>query len=121
MMNVIYEYILIPVAHADTDALTHFLAKVNRQIINPLILVLFALAFVQFFWGLFVFFKAKQEEKDLTQGKQSILWGIIGMVIMVSVFGIIQLMLGTIGVGDVTGNFRKSGGGNVGDVSALLK
>ncbi len=118
MMNIVYEYILIPIAHA--DELAHFLAKVNRQIINPLILVLFALAFVQFFWGLFVFFKAKQEEKDLTQGKRSILWGIIGMVIMVSVFGIIQLILGTIGVGDVTGNFRKSAG-NMGDVSALLK
>lgn len=116
---IIYEYIFIPVAHA--DELTRFLAKVNRQIINPLILVLFALAFVQFFWGLFAFLKAKQEEKDLTEGKQHLLWGIIGMVIMVSVFGIIQLLLGTIGVGDVTGNFRKSGGGNMGDVSALLK
>jgi len=114
-----YEYIAIPVAHA--DGLTQFLAKVNRHIINPLILVLFALAFVQFFIGLFTFFKAKQEEKDLTQGKQHILWGIIGMAIMASVFGIMGFLMGTLGVNDVSGNFRKNGGGNPGDVSALLK
>ncbi len=113
-----YEYIAIPVAHA--DGLTQFLAKVNRHIINPIILVLFAVAFVQFFWGLFAFLKAKQEEKDLTEGKQHILWGIIGMAIMVSVFGIMGLLTGTLGLSDVSGSFRKNGGG-MGDVSALLK
>jgi len=39
----------------------------------------------------------RDKEDKRTAGKQHMIWGIIGMAIMVSVFGIINLIMSTIG------------------------
>ncbi len=111
-------YLWIPLAHA--DAASQFLGKVNRHIINPIILVLFALAFVQFARGMLRFFQAQEKGSELKEAKNHMLWGIVGMAIMVSVFGIMRLLTGTLGLGDITGGLQK-GGGAQGDISGLFK
>ena len=55
-------------------------------------LLVFAWGVVEFLWGL----SSGSENKE--QGKQHMLWGIIGLVIMVGAYAIIQLVLGTFGV-----------------------
>lgn len=67
---------------------------VNRfvdYIINPMILIVFATGFFLFVWGL-VQFIYKLDEGAQSSGKQHMLWGIVGMLIMVSVYGIIGLI-----------------------------
>jgi len=67
-------------------------------IINPLILLVFALGFFYFMWGMVVFLWNSREGEVSNEGKQHMIWGIVGMFIMVSVYGIITLITGTFGI-----------------------
>ena len=79
-------------------ALNSFLDKVVVQIVNPLILLLAACAFVVFVWGVFEFIAHAGDETKRTEGKKAIMWGIIGLVIIFGAYGIINLALGTFGI-----------------------
>jgi uncharacterized membrane protein YidH (DUF202 family) len=67
-------------------------------IVNPLIQVLFAVALVSFIYGIFEFVRGADQPEVRTKGQQHMLWGIIGLFIMISVFTIIRILLNTIGV-----------------------
>jgi hypothetical protein len=77
-----------------------FLNKINEFILNPLILLLFSIAFVIFVYGIAMFIKNSGDEKaeSYTNGKRAMLYGIIGMTVMVTAFGIIRFILSAIGV-----------------------
>lgn len=75
-----------------------FLNKVNALILNPLILLMFALAMTYFIYGIVKFLSLDAADAKRKEAKNAIMWGIIGMVIMFSVFGIIGLILDTFGV-----------------------
>lgn len=62
------------------------------ELVNPLIYVLFAIAAVYFLWGVVEFIAKADSEEGRTQGKDRIIWGLVGLVIMVSVFGIINII-----------------------------
>ena len=79
-------------------AIAPILNKINQFILNPLIILMFAVALLVLFWGLFQFITSAETDEGREKGKRNILWGVIGMVIMVSVYGIIRLILGTLGV-----------------------
>jgi len=70
-----------------------------------LIPFIFAIAFIVFIWGVFQYFIAGgANEEKREQGKQLVMWGIIGFVVMVSVWGIINLFTNTLGFNDTRGN-----------------
>ena len=75
--------------------LNRFLDSVVREIINPIILLLAAAAFVLFIWGVFEFVAHAGDETKRTEGKKAIMWGLIGLVIIFGAYGIINLALGT--------------------------
>jgi len=75
-----------------------FLGKINDAIINPTITVLFAVAFIVFFWGLVGVIRNSQEGGDIEKSKRHVVWGIVGLVIMFGVLGIISLILDTTGI-----------------------
>ncbi len=75
-----------------------FMAKIFAAIIQPLLVLLFGLAFIVFIWGVFVYIRDSDDDKGRAEGQRSILWGLVGMVIMISSFGIINIIQGTIGV-----------------------
>lgn len=77
------------------DALNTFLEKVVVQIINPLILLLAASAFVVFLWGIFEFIAHANDENSRIEGRRAIMWGLVGLVIIFGAYGIINLALGT--------------------------
>lgn len=79
--------------------LNELLGKINEFILNPLITLLFFVALIVFFWGLFEFVSNAGNEEARAKGKRNIMWGIIGMFIMISVYGIIRIILGTFGIG----------------------
>jgi cytochrome c biogenesis protein CcdA len=78
--------------------LNQFLGKVVEQILNPIILLLTAVAFVVFVWGVFEFIRNAGDDTKRGEGKQAILWGIIGLVIIFGAYGIINLALGTFSI-----------------------
>lgn len=75
-----------------------FLSRVNEFILNPLIILMFVVALLVFFWGLVEFIYKAGSEEGREVGKRNMMWGIIGMFIMIGVYGIISLILGTIGI-----------------------
>ena len=83
------------VAYASVDSLV---ANANRLIINPLITLLFALALVYFLYGMVEFMFNQTNEEKKTSGKSHMLWGIIGLTIMMGVWAILGIILNTFGI-----------------------
>ncbi len=81
-------------------AVVEFVGKVVEAIIEPLIGLIFVLAFGYFMWGLasFVVALSTGDETKSTEGKSHMLWGIIGLTVMVSVYAIINMALATFGI-----------------------
>ena len=61
---------------------------------NVLVPLIFAVAFLVFIWGVFQYFIAKSEEAK-ENGKNLILYGLIGFFVMVSVWGLVNILVGT--------------------------
>jgi hypothetical protein len=85
-----------------------FVGKINRLIINPLIVLMFAAALAFFLYGVMQFFadsyfSPKGDDKQ-KKAKGSIMWGLIGMTIMFGVYGIIRIIESTLGVTNVNPN-----------------
>lgn len=74
------------------------LEKAVNVIINPIIQVVFAVAIIMFVYGVFEFVRGADNPEVRTQGQQHMLWGIIGLSIMVAVFTIIHILLNTLGI-----------------------
>jgi len=85
------------IVFAALESVDTLVDKLVAQIVNPLIGLAFAVAFVYFCYGVIEFIMNRDKEDKRTAGKQHMIWGIIGMAIMVSVFGIINLIMSTIG------------------------
>ncbi len=84
------------VAYAAT--FDEFLGKVIAKIVNPLIEFSFIVGLVVFLFGLMEFIRGANNEEKRSKGKQHMLWGIIGFVIMFGVFGIITFLTNTFGI-----------------------
>ncbi len=82
-------------AYASLDS---FIQNVDDQIINPIIKILFALAVVFFLYGVFEFILNQQSEEKKTTGKSHMLWGIVGITIMIGVWSILTIVLNTFGL-----------------------
>ena len=76
-----------------------FLNKVSGAILNPLIFILFSVAFIYFAWGVVNLINADAGKKE--EARNAVIWGLVGMFIMFSTYGIIKLLLDTFGIDKV--------------------
>ena len=80
---------------------------------NVLVPVLFAVAFIVFLWGVFqVFILGASNEDTKDKGKSLMLWGLIGFFVMVSIWGLVNLLTNTVSFGNssgITGGTPKAG------------
>ena len=53
---------------------------------------------MMFIYGIFQFIKNSDSDTERETGRKNMLYGIIGMVIMFSVYGIIKFVLATFGI-----------------------
>ena len=83
------------------SVLYSFVGKVVAQIINPIILLLSAGAFVVFLWGVFEFVLHAGDVAKRKEGRQAILWGLVGLVIIFGAYGIINIAMGTFDMGTI--------------------
>jgi hypothetical protein len=77
-----------------------FVDKLNDVIIYPTIILLSAIALLIFIWGVAEYFMNADNDMARQTGVQHMTWGIIGLVIMVSAFTILQIVVSTFGLGD---------------------
>jgi len=100
-------------AEGRLDPVRVFLGNIVTFINGTLVPLIFALAFLVFIWGMFKTFilggsdPGKQEE-----GKQLMLYAIVGFVIMVSLWGIVNLLADGFG-------FRQANIGTIPDVDLI--
>ena len=83
------------IAYASLDS---FVSNVGREIINPLIIFLFALALAYFLYGLVEFIANGANDEKKTTGKSHMLWGVVGLTIMMGVWFIMGVVLNTLGI-----------------------
>ena len=80
------------------ESLNHFIFNVNKMIIKPLILFLFALAVVFFVYGILEFLLNQEDEEKKSQGKSHMIYGIIGIVIMMSALTLMNILMNTFAI-----------------------
>ncbi len=65
------------------------------DLVSALVPVLFALAFLAFFWGLATFILNAGNEEGRTKGKTTLVWGSISLFVIFSIWGILTLLKNT--------------------------
>lgn len=83
------------------------------QLISTATPIVVALALLGFFWGLAVYIFNAGNEKKKAQGRNIMIWGILALFVMLSVFGIVGALQTTFGI---TGN-QQIGPGDIPSVN----
>ena len=78
------------------------MSAIVGSIIDPIVLLIFSAGVFMFTWGLLEFLLKVDSPEDRKKGVQHMLWGIIGIFIMATVFGILNIITETLGLGDPT-------------------
>lgn len=97
---IIPSVLLMPaIAQAQFGGIDTFFAGMTSFIDSILIPILLALSFLLFIYGVVqFFFIAGDDNTDAKKtGKQLMLWGIIAFVVIVSIWGIVNLIAGGLG------------------------
>lgn len=77
----------------NTSYITPYTDKIIGIINNILVPVLMAIAFIVFLYGAFKYFiLGAAEEKSREEGRQFVLWGVIGFVIILSVWALVGIV-----------------------------
>ena len=71
---------------------------------NVIVPVLFAIAFIVFLWGAFkTFILGANSTEVKKEGQNLMLYGLIGFFVMVSIWGLVNILTGSVDLGDTTG------------------
>ncbi len=62
------------------------------------------LALLVFFWGIAVFIFRGDSEGNKERGRNIMIWGVIALFVMISVWGIIDLVQRDLGIDEVSSN-----------------
>jgi len=66
---------------------------------NFIVPVIFSLAFLVFVWGILNgFLLHPGDETKQKEGKAFALWGLLGLVVLFSVWGLVNILLSTLGI-----------------------
>lgn len=74
-----------------------FILHITVFIDRYLVPLIFAIAFITFIWGVFTYFiRGGAETEEREKGKQLIMWGLVGFVVMIAVWGIVNLLVNSL-------------------------
>jgi hypothetical protein len=69
-----------------------------QDLVRIAIPLLVAVALLVFFWGLVQFIANAGDDDKRKEGKQHMIWGIVGLFVMVSVWGLVGFLGSVIGI-----------------------
>jgi hypothetical protein len=104
----IYKKKIIPLLYLSLLPVISFAQSVERfrntkeifssilDIIRILIPIAFGLAIVLFFWGIVKFLWSEGSGKD--EGKRIMVWGVLAIFVMSSIWGLVRFVRGTLGI-----------------------
>lgn len=76
------------------ETVTELLGKIVQFIVNPIIILGFVVATIVLFYGIIQMIWGA-DSSDLGKKRNNVIWGIVGLFIMFSVYGILRLVLNT--------------------------
>lgn len=81
-----------------TVAAQSIVSRIENAILFPLMSFMLAVALLMFLWGMYEFVAGADSDTARATGKTHMLYGIIGMLVMISALAILKIAAGTIGV-----------------------
>ena len=78
----------------------NFVAKLNEVILFPLIALLSGIAFLVFIYGCIIYIFNGNSDTAREEGKKHMMYGIIGLVVMISAWGLLSIAANTFGLGN---------------------
>ena len=70
------------------------ISNIKAYILNPIIGFMFAVAVVMFIYGIVEWIWDGDNEEKVEVGKKHMIWGIIGIFVMLGVYGILNILSG---------------------------
>ncbi len=71
------------------------------NLVNPLLVVLAGLSLLAFFWGLVKFIAKSGDADSHADGRKLMIWGVVGLFVMISFMGIIGFFYSDLFTGEV--------------------
>ncbi len=88
-------------AQANLGGISSLVANI-AGILVQVIPIVFAIAIIVFFWGMVQFLRAAGDEKAKTAGRNHMIWGVIAIAVMISIYGLVAWLQTAIGIGNQT-------------------
>ena len=63
-----------------------------RDLVSLFVLFLFSVAFLMFLWGMAKFILKADNETERAKGKQVMIWGLIALFLMLSIWGVVHMV-----------------------------
>ncbi len=79
-----------------SNVLVPYIDRIIEVIIQPLVQLLFFAAFIVFAWGIMIMILNAADETKRSEGKKHMMYGIIGMLIMIGSYGIFSILENTV-------------------------
>jgi uncharacterized membrane protein YidH (DUF202 family) len=79
-------------------ALSGFISKLVSLIIQPLVVLLLTAGVAYFIWGVAMFIMNADNAEERAKGTQHLMWGVLGIIIMVGVVGILKIATSTFNI-----------------------
>lgn len=76
-----------------TAGVDRLIAKIAEHILNPVIGLMFGIAVIFFIYGVIEFITKADSDEGRRTGRNHIIWGILGMFIMLASFGLIEIII----------------------------
>lgn len=70
----------------------------TQAIVGSIIPLLIGLAIVYFFWGVAKYIKNSDDESEREKARSYMVWGVIGLFVMISVWGLVGVLANTFGI-----------------------
>lgn len=74
------------------------LKKIRLDILDPLVGFLIAVGVIIFLIGVVKYIKSGDNEDERKKGREFMIYGIIGLFVMVSIWGLVALLIDTFGI-----------------------
>ena len=95
---------MLALADNTTLSLSGFTGSINtlKDLVGSLIPIIMGIGVIVFFVGVIRFVLAGDDPEKRAEGRSYMIYGIVGLAVMASVWGIVKLIQGTFGVGTDT-------------------
>lgn len=95
--STLFALLLPNLTHAKTFG--EYVTSIYKGIIPPLIPVLVGIAVLVFIWGVIKYLTAADDPEKAKEGMKTITWGVIGLFVIISVWGLVAILVNLFGFG----------------------